>query len=70
MAYLYFRRENICSYADQLLDQVRAMDQSDKEKNWVYVYEVLDESELKEDRWKELKKRKISFLNDEFQIRT
>lgn len=70
MAYLYFRRENICSYADQLLDQVRAMDQSDREKNWVYVYEVLDESELKEDRWKELKKRKISFLNDEFQIRT
>ena len=70
MAYLYFKRENICSYANQLLDQVRAMDQSDREKNWVYVYEVLDESELKENRWKELKKRKITFLNDEFQIRT
>lgn len=70
MAYLYFRRENICSYADQLLDQVRAMDQSDREKNWVYAYEVLAESELTDGRWKEMKKRKISFLKDEFQIRT
>lgn len=68
MAYLYFRREGIDTYADQLLEQVKEMDQTDREKNWVYAYEILDKESLKDDNWAQLKKAKVSFLRDSFQI--
>lgn len=40
----------------------------DLEKNWLFVYEVLPQSDLPSD-WKKLKQNSISFLRQEFQIK-
>lgn len=69
IAYLYFRREKLDNYADQLFEQVEAMDETDQEKNWVYAYEVLSAEKIKIDFLSQLKKAKISFLIDEFRIK-
>ena len=42
-----------------------SMVETEMEHNWLFVYEVLNEDQLK-DYWKELKKKHVTFLNEDF----
>ena len=50
------------------VDHALALQENDMDKNWLFVYEVLSEGQLKGD-WISLKKQRVSFLATEFRYR-
>lgn len=60
---LYFRRENDKTSIKALKDYAKILSQDAKEmeRMWLFVYEALPQTDLRED-WKLLKKAKITFL--------
>jgi len=46
-------------------DMDRAQTQTDMDRNWLFVYEALDQQNLDGD-WVAMKKQRVSFLKSEF----
>ena len=61
---------NILSFLDfdstqKLLEEGRVLAENDMDENWLFVYEALKKSELK-DNWKTIKNIDVSFLLPEY----
>ena len=69
MAFLYFKKNGIKAERAQLRQLALTLKKNDYDfgKNWLFVYEVLPQSDLPGD-WKALKTNGISFLKKEYQI--
>lgn len=63
LGFMYFKREKNRLALNSLKDYARKLvkDPKDMERMWLFVYEILPQSELQED-WKVLKKAKVTFL--------
>lgn len=66
LAYLYFNEKNDKVAIKQIYDDAKSMQNTDMDRNWLYIYEVLNQDDLIND-WKDLKNKKVSFLRQEFQ---
>lgn len=58
--YYYFKC-NDDSKLDLFINDAKNLNNQEFDRNWLFVYEVLDEKELKGD-WKKIKKKKVSFV--------
>jgi len=69
LAFLYFKKNRITAERKLLrnLAQTLKIDEYDFEQNWLFIYEVLPQSDLPGE-WKDLKANNVSFLKKEFQI--
>ena len=69
LAFLYFKKNRITAERMLLrnLAQMLKIDEYDFEQNWLFIYEVLPQSDLPGE-WKDLKANNVSFLKKEFQI--
>ena len=78
MSFLYFKKIGdsssiIClqndakslAKTDMDTDMDRAQTQTDMDRNWLFVYEALDQQNLDGD-WVAMKKQGVSFLKSEF----
>ena len=61
MAWLYYQRYVDIREIDQLKQEAIHLRNTDMDRYWIFVYEVLDESNLDKE-WKTIKKGKVSFL--------
>lgn len=63
LGFLYFQREKNKVAVDTLKDYAKSlsMDDNDMERMWLFVYEALPQTALR-DEWKTLKKAKVTFL--------
>lgn len=66
LTYLYFNKKQNKTALIQIYDNANSLQNTDMDRNWLYVYEVLNQNDLKND-WQVLKNKKISFLRQEFQ---
>lgn len=65
---IYLKKYNDHVNFQKLYDYAKSINNTtDMDANWIFVYEILKTSELSND-WKTIKKKKISFLVDEFKI--
>ena len=69
LALLYFAKHSIKSEKKALIDLASKIktNNDDFGNNWIFVYEALSQNKFS-DEWKALKKNKISFLKEEYQI--
>lgn len=69
LSFLYFKRDNIVNERALLRNHAIELKKNDEDfdRNWLFVYEVLPQSELTGD-WKALKKSEISFVSRGFVI--
>ena len=69
LALLYFTKNSIKSERKALINLASELiiNNDDLENNWLFVYEALSQNELS-DEWKALKKDKVSFLKEEYQL--
>lgn len=66
MAWLYYKKNNDTASVTALHGDAVSLAQNDFDRNWIFEYEVLKETELSDD-WKQLKRNNISFLKSEYQ---
>ena len=68
LAYLYFKKNDIIAEKDTLLNYAMTLktDDYDFEQNWLFVYEVLPQTDLTPE-WQALKSNGVSFLKQEYQ---
>ena len=68
LAFLYFKKNNNKSERALLRNCALALkkDKTESSQNWLFVYEVLPQSDLPSE-WKTLKKSGVSFLRKEYQ---
>lgn len=68
-AFLQFKKYNNVTERAALRNHALDLKKNDEDfdRNWLFVYEVLPQSELPGD-WKELKQNKISFIQKQYQI--
>lgn len=69
LAFLYFKKNRFTkekALLRSLASKLRS-DEYDFGRNWLFVYEVLPQSDLP-DEWKRLKKGGVSFLKEEYQV--
>ena len=64
-AWIYCKQKKDKESAKKIKEYVLSIKDTDFEQNWILCYEVLNQTELKND-WKVLKKTKISFIKDEY----
>lgn len=67
MSFLYYKKRKDCDKIKKICKHAEKLKINDMDRNWVFIYEVLDESKLDKE-WSTLKKRGISFLKPEFQF--
>ena len=65
LAYLYFKKEKNNEALNKFHEHALYLCNQEMDRYWIYIYEVLDENELNGD-WKEIKRKKISFVKPEF----
>ena len=65
LGWIYCKQKKNKESAKKIKDYVISIKDTDFEQNWILCYEVLNQTELKND-WKVLKKAKISFIKDEY----
>jgi hypothetical protein len=72
LLWLYFKQNNDEQKVNVISDYAKYLLAQDMDRNWLFVYEVLNAQELKEysdsniDYWSRMKKLGISFLSQEF----
>lgn len=66
--YLYYKKRNDVTATYILKNHAISLEGTDMDRNWLFVYEVLEKSELSDD-WKVLKNKNVSFLKTEFRYR-
>lgn len=64
--YLYYKKRSDATSIGILKNHAISLVATDMDRNWLFVYEVLEEVDLSDD-WKVLKNKKVSFLRTEFQ---
>ena len=69
LAFVYFKKYGCESEVLLLVSHANDLKNIDEdfERNWLFVFEVLSQSELPRD-WKQLKKQNISFLREEYRM--
>ena len=69
LAFLYFKKNSINNEKTQLRNFALKLKKDDYEldRNWLFIYEVLPQSDLPGD-WKKLKAGGVSFLKENYQI--
>lgn len=65
IAYLYCKKNHRKPYLKEYKDLAKKLFEEDFHRYWLFCYEILTQNELK-DKYKALKKAKISFIKDEF----
>lgn len=65
LGWMYCKQKKDKESAKKIKEYVLSIKDTDFEQNWILCYEVLNQTELKND-WKVLKKAKISFIKDEY----
>lgn len=69
LAFVYFKKKGRTSEIRLFNLHAKELKKIDEdfERNWLFVFEVLSQSELPRD-WKQLKKQNISFLREEYRM--
>lgn len=69
LGFIYFQKIKDRTSSKVLKDYAKDIKKinEDLEKYWLFVYEVLPQTDLK-DEWKELKKAKVSFIKNSFKL--
>lgn len=67
VSYLYFHKYNYVTELQDLKNYAKQLssNDSDFDENWLFIYEVLSESNLVDD-WKPMKKANVTFIKSEF----
>ena len=66
LTYLYYKKHGDVTSIEIMKKHAKSLVAKDLDRNWLFVYEVLEEVDLSDD-WKVLKRKEISFLKPEFQ---
>ena len=66
LTYLYYKKYGDVTSIEIMKKHAKSLVAKDLDRNWLFVYEVLEEVDLSDD-WKVLKRKEISFLKPEFQ---
>ena len=67
LGWLYCKQKKDKESSKKIKEYVLSIRDTDFEQNWILCYEVLNQTELKND-WKVLKRAKISFIKDEYRF--
>lgn len=69
LSFLYFKRENNTPERAALRAHAVELKKNDEDfdRNWLFVYEVLPQSDLPGD-WKKIKQSGVSFINQKLQL--
>jgi len=62
LAYLYSKKCEDSVAQNQFINFAKTLSGADFEKNWLFAYELLDENDLSEVHWKNLKHEGVTFL--------
>ena len=65
LSFLYFKKKGDYSNTAYLQQNAKNLLQTDMDRNWLFIYEVLDQQDLDGD-WGSLKNHGVSFLKSEF----
>lgn len=65
LSFLYFRKKGDSSNTTCLQNEAKNLAQTDMDRNWIFIYETLDQQNLVGD-WGVMKNQGISFLKSEF----
>ena len=65
LSFLYFRKKGDSSNTTCLQNEAKNLAQTDMDRNWIFIYETLDQQDLVGD-WGVMKNQGISFLKSEF----
>lgn len=65
LSFLYFKKNGDSSSIICLQDDAKNLVQTDMDRNWLFIYEALDQRNLVED-WAAMKNQGVSFLKSEF----
>lgn len=63
LAYVYYKKNRDRDALKNLRELAKDLSKNDFDRYWIFVYEVLPQSELHDD-WKGLKKAKVTFIKD------
>ena len=65
LSFLYFKKKGDSSSIVCLQNDAKSLVQTDMDRNWLFIYEALDQQNLVGD-WVAMKNQGVSFLKSEF----